>query len=196
MGINWSWEVTTPPVSEPLSLTDAKAHLRVTDTAEDALITAYIVAARKWIEQYTHRSIPSQVLTARFDQFPYDSYDILLPQSPAQSITSINYIDTEGNSQLWASDQYTLDAASVPARLSPEYNVTWPSTRQVNNAVTVVYTAGYTTVPEDIVHALKLIVGSMYSIREGECPQQTYTPDMGVRRLLANYRVHYRGPWV
>ena len=38
--------VVTPPDTEPLTLAEAKLHLRVTDTADDDLITDCIAAAR------------------------------------------------------------------------------------------------------------------------------------------------------
>ena len=194
--MHWAWVVDTEPATEPLSLSDAKDHLRITDATEDSLITAYIVVARKWVENYCDRSIPSQTLKAYFDRFPYDGKCILLPRSPAISITTVEYVDTDGNSQTWGSKNYTIDVINEPSRFDTDYNVSYPSTRSQNNAVTITYTAGYSTVPVDIVHALKMIVGQLYNNREGECPQQLYTPDLSVKALLAPYRLRYRGPWL
>jgi len=193
--MNWSWFVTTPAVTEPLSLADAKEHLKVDTVDDDALITAQIVAARKWIEQYCNRSLPSQTLTAYFDTAPYSGL-LMLPQSPCISVTSINYVDTDGNTQVWDSSKYDVDTSSVPARLCPAYGESWPSVRSQMNAVNVVYVAGQASVEEDIIHALKLIVGSLYAARENDCPFQSYQPSFSVKALLAHHRVYYRGPWV
>ena len=193
--MNWSWVVTTPAVTEPLSLTDAKEHLKVDTVDDDALITAQIVAARKWIEQYCNRSLPSQTLTAYFDTAPYGGL-LMLPQSPCISVTSINYVDTDGNTQVWDSSKYDVDTNGSPARIYPAYGESWPTVRSQMNAVNVVYVVGQASVEEDIVHALKLMVGSLYAARENDCPFQSYQPSFSVKALLAHHRVFYRGPWV
>jgi len=192
--MQWSWVVTTPAVTEPLSLADAKEHLKVDTADDDSLITAQILAARKWIEQYCNRSLPSQTLTAYFDTLP-NGY-LMLPQSPCISVTSINYVDTDGNIQVWDSSKYDVDTSSVPARIFTSYGESWPSVRSQMNAVNVVYVAGQSSVDEDIVHALKLMVGSLYAARENDCPFQSYQPSFSVKALLAHHRVFYRGPWV
>jgi len=44
------WKVSTAPASEPITLAEAKLYLRVDTTADDALITALITAARETVE--------------------------------------------------------------------------------------------------------------------------------------------------
>ena len=90
------YQVITPP-TEPVTLADARLHLRVTDTAEDALIGVWITAAREACEHYTQRSIGSQTLELRLDEFPDGAID--LPRSPVTAITSLKYIDTNGTEQ-------------------------------------------------------------------------------------------------
>ena len=52
-----SFAVVTPPAAEPVDLTTAKLHLRVTDAAQDALITIFIQSARGYVEQVTGRAL-------------------------------------------------------------------------------------------------------------------------------------------
>ena len=194
--MSWSWVVTTPAASEPVSLADMKEHLKVDVSDDDDLITAQIVAARKWIEFYCNRSLPSQTLTAFFDVFPYHFTCMMLPQSPVVSVTSVKYIDTTGVEQTWDSSKYKVDTSNVPARITPAYGESWPSARVEMNALYIEYVTGESTVSADIAHALKMMVGSMYIGRENDCPMQTYQPSMNVKALLAAHRLYYRGPWV
>ncbi len=87
--------------------------------------------------------------------------------SPIQSITSVEYVDTDGATQTLASSGYQFDAKG---RLSPSYGNSWPSTRSQYDAVTVTYIAGEThagNVPEDIKHAMLLMIGAADVAREG-----------------------------
>ncbi|MGA0587269.1 head-tail connector protein [Dyella sp. KRB-257] len=47
-------------MTEPVSLDEAKLHLRVDDTADDSLITPLITAAREHVEKFIKRPVPWQ----------------------------------------------------------------------------------------------------------------------------------------
>lgn len=96
--------------------------------------------------------------------------ELLLPKGPVSSIISIQYYDTTGTLQTMASTAYQLDTSSRWGRLVPAYGSFWPSTRVVPNAVQIVYVTGFgadaSAVPEVIKHAIKILVGHWYSLRE------------------------------
>lgn len=194
--MNWSWETIVEPASEPITLDEAKDHLRVDHVDEDSLITALIIAARRYVEQICNRALMTQTIRAKFDSFPHYDQSIMLPQSPVQSIDSVKYIDNEGVLQTVSASDYVLDGTSQPARLDTAYNATWPPARYENNAVQIEYVAGSATVTEDIKHAIKLVVGSFYMNREAECFQQMHKPNLSIDALLAPYKLMYRGPWL
>jgi hypothetical protein len=62
---------TTDAASEPLSLQEAKDHLRVDDTASDTLITSLIKAARQTIEEWTSRQLLTATWVMALDCFPW-----------------------------------------------------------------------------------------------------------------------------
>lgn len=198
----YALELVTGPAAEPVTLLEAKAHLRVDFDDDDPLITGLIKVARQWAETFSRRGFITQQWKLLLDWFPTaDSGLIRLPLPPAQSITSVQYVDTNGATQTVAAADYTLDKASEPARLVPAFGKSWPSVRAVPNAVTVTFKAGYGTpgsspddsvskVPEAIKTALKLLVAHWYEHREAVSEEQPLTPvPMALESLLWPYRV-------
>ncbi|MFH1852547.1 MAG: hypothetical protein ABIA75_09395 [Candidatus Neomarinimicrobiota bacterium] len=141
---------------------------------EDSQINAWIKSARAQVEIDTNRALITQTWKMYLDQFPCDGGPIELPRSPLQSITSIQYVDTDGVTQTWDSAEYRVDEISQPGRITPEYDYSYPATRAVTNAVIITFVAGYGDEPADIDHpdylnlisALKLLLAHFYEHRE------------------------------
>ena len=197
--MRWAIETTSGPAVEPMTTAEAKTHLQENLATWDAYIDTLILTARILIEEELGRSLITQTKVMYLDSFPI-AQTIMLPQSPAQSVTSVSYVDTDGASQIWASSKYALDAKSRPARLYLAYNESYPTTRTIENAVTITYVAGYgtasTDIPAPIIHAMKLMITDWYDNREASCGNQQYELPMGAKRLLSPYKMYYRGPIV
>jgi uncharacterized phiE125 gp8 family phage protein len=167
-----SLTLVTAPALEPVSLAEAKVHLRVTVADEDALIDGLIRAAREYVETFTHRALITQTWDLKLDRFPSDA--IRLPHAPLVSVTSVSYLDTAGATQTWSASLYTVDAPSGPkarsGQIVPAYGESFPSTRGVVNAVTVRFLAGYgataaaavTAVPASLKAAIKILVATWF----------------------------------
>lgn len=181
--------IVTPPATEPITSTEAKAHLRVDDTASDTLITALIPAARQYAEDYLQRGLITQTLRLSLDVFPADVIEVY---PSLQSVTSIKYTDTDGVLQTWDIANYLVDTYSTPGRITPAYGVEFPSTRTQMNAVEVVFVAGYGAaddVPQAIKQALLLLIGHWYENREAVNVGGTANElPLAIDALLAPYR--------
>jgi uncharacterized phiE125 gp8 family phage protein len=155
------------PDVEPVMLAEAKAHLYVTHSDDDALIGAYIAAAREDAEHRLQRALVTQTWELALDAFPAA---IVLPMAPLASITSIKYTDTAGVEQTLDPAAYAVDTAAEPGAVVPAYGLAWPATRAERNAVRVRYVAGYgadgTFVPAAIRQWILLRVGSLFENRE------------------------------
>ena len=193
--------LVTAPTAEPVSLAEAKAHLRVLQSAEDALIASYLMAARESAETYTRRALAPQTwdLTIDYDwptvRRQHDGLiipRIVLPKPPLTSVTSITYVDTAGASQTLAGSQYLVDARGIEGVIEPTYNVTWPSVREQRAAITVRFVTGYTQIPEAVRAAILLTLGHLYEHREDVVvgPSANELP-RGAEALLFPYRVFY-----
>jgi len=63
-------ELISPPAVEPVTLDEAKAHLKVDTTDDDALIATLISAARAKAEWHTGRAFVTQGWTLWLDRWP------------------------------------------------------------------------------------------------------------------------------
>lgn len=188
--------VTAPPTVEPLSLEEAKAHLRVDGGDEDDLITALIVAARQHAESFTGRRFITQAVTWKLDGFDDCALARVACAFPLLSVTSIAYVDTAGASQTLSGSVYETDLGGddTPGRIRLKEGQSWPDTADVLNAVTVILSAGYgpaaTNVPAAIRHAMKLMIGHWFRNRETVITGTIATPlPMGAEALLYPFKV-------
>lgn len=160
--------LVTAPVEEPVTVPEAKEHLRLETSADDNLVLARLTAARQTIERRLGEFLVTQTWDVYLDEFPADGV-IRLPVGPVASITHVKYEDADGDLQTVTSTDYRLDAVSIPARLTPAYGVAWPSPASVTNAVVVRVVVGYGTanaVPEDLKAAILMLLGHWYENRE------------------------------
>lgn len=162
---------TTQPTSEPVSLEEAKLHLRVDHDDEDARIKSLILTARMTAERRLQRTLLLSGWTLTCDDFG-TLYE--LPMAPLVAVTSIGYVDADGTAQVLAPTAYRVDLTSEPGRVVCVGQ--WPFTARQPAAVTVIYTAGYALaadVPEPIRQWILLAVGDLYANREAsaERPQ-------------------------
>ena len=166
--------LVTAAAEQPVTLAEAKAHLRVLTTDEDSLIGALVAAAAAHLEGRSGvlgRALVTQTWDVRFDRFPFAGNNgrIELPLPPLQSVTSVKYLDFTGTEVTLAADQYAVDTGHMIGRLRPAYGLTWPSTRDEDGAVRIRFVAGYgsaSAVPTPIKQAILLLVGHWWINRE------------------------------
>lgn len=159
-------KLITAPTSEPITIAEAKAHLRVVGADDDAYIATLIVAARQAAEQATGRALMVQTWEVSFEQF---KCGMKLPKPPIVSVTSIKYLDLDGSLQTLDPGQYELNDYEEPVEILRPYAVIWPATQRHENAVRIRYVAGYAsaaTVPQEIKSWMLLRIGLLYENRE------------------------------
>lgn len=169
-------KVITPPVVEPLTRAEAKQHIGISYTHNDALVDSAIMQAREFCEGYQRRKFVTQTLDLYLDDFPACGCIEFTDCSPVQSITSIKYIDSEGTEHTVDSSDYELDDVSFVNRVTLAYGKEWPNViLKPTNGVIVRFVAGYPTttstddppvttpqVPESIKWAMAFHIKSIY----------------------------------
>jgi uncharacterized phiE125 gp8 family phage protein len=166
-------KLITPAATDPITLAEAKKHLRVTDDDYDAYIEALITAATRHAEEWTGRAFVDQTWEITLDTFPTNAIELAKP--PLIEVVSVVYDDGDGNETTYSPSGYVVDAVSEPAWVVVSGSGNWPTVYDGINAVRVRFRAGYVDagnspavgeVPKDILHAILLEVGTFYGQRE------------------------------
>jgi hypothetical protein len=165
------------------------------DTGEDDLIASLCVAARSYAEAFCRRTFKvgdTWKLTA--DEFPRlrfnrlgdgleletefwesendyllrrpDAYAITIPMGPISAISSINYFDTDGVSQVLDPATYTFVADDFASpKVYPNFAKWWPATQARPDAVAINFVSTG-VVPEPVLLAMKQMLAHWYANRE------------------------------
>lgn len=193
----WALSVQTAPAGEPISASQAKTHMRVSDSNSDTYIGLLIKAARIYAEEVMlRRALITQTLDLWLDKWPNGNV-INLPRPPLQSVTSIVYYDTDDTEAAFAAANYHVDTDSEPGRIILNDGQSWASSDlRTAHAIRVRFVAGYgdsaTDVPQDILHGLYLLIAHWFEHREpvlvGAGGTVVALP-MAAEALLGGYRI-------
>lgn len=175
------------PTGDVVTLAEAKAHLRVDGSDEDALISGLVRAATAHLDG-AKGVLGRCLLTQRWAvSWPEFSDELRLPLAPVASVQAVKYVDVDGVSR-------TADASSYVAAITDGaviQSADWPATDERPGAVTVEFTAGYgnaAAVPHPIKQAILLLVGHWYANREAVNVGNIVTPlPMAVEALTLPY---------
>jgi len=158
----------TAPTEEPVSLAEAKAHLRVDFHDEDVLIASLIVAARQAVEERTGRALVTQKWRQTLDAWPLDGV-IELDKPRLISIEAVSYLDSDGNRQTMDAAAYQTVTDTLIGTVQAAYDTTLPSCRETPGSIRVDFTAGYgnaAAVPQPIKAWMLLALATWYAQRE------------------------------
>ncbi|MET3662497.1 head-tail connector protein [Aquamicrobium ahrensii] len=181
----------TPPAITPVSLIEARAHLRVDHNDDDTLIAALISAAVDHLDGWTGilgRCLVEQEWRQNSD---VSGSCVMLPLGPVIEIVSV----TSGSD--------TIDPANYKLKTDAGDRSRVEFGGPFSGLMTVTYKAGYATIPQEdgppvvpeqstVPDALKvailLLVGNWYANREtSSVPSLTELP-FAVSALIAPYR--------
>ena len=155
---------TSPPATEPVSLAEAKAHLRVTHNDDDAYIAALIKTARQSIEAQTGLGLISQGWSVFLDDWPEHGV-IELPLAPVLDIADIKVYGDDDTFAIIDPAHYYEDKVSRPARIILRGSRSWAAPGRVANGIEILLTIGFTSVPEPLREAILQLVGHWHETR-------------------------------
>ena len=182
--------ITAPPV-EPVTLTDARLHLKDDTSDDDALITRLITAARARAEWHTGRALNTQGWILWLDGWPQCG-TIEIPLPPLQNVSAVTVYAPDDSATVLDPATYQVDAVSAPARLTLKSTLLPPGNLRAINSVAVAFTVGYgdnaDDVPAGFRAAVLELIAFLYEHR-GEAPAELPTD---VLAMLAPFRlIHF-----
>ena len=181
-----SLQLTSPPALEPVTLAEAKAHLKLDTSDEDALVATLITAARARAEWHSGRAFVTQGWMLRLDSWPQDGI-AEIPLPPLVSVGEVAVIADDDVRTVLDPAVCYVDKASEPGRVV--FADGPPVRLRKRDCLEIAFTAGYgdaaTAVPGSIREAILEIVGDLYSHRGDEYG----TVGLAGQALLAPYRI-------
>lgn len=177
-----------PPVGEPLTLAETKAHLRVETDADDTLIAGLIRAVREHLEQQTGLALLARTFRLYLDNWP-SSRVIQIGRGPVQTIEAVTLYDAVGMPQEIDTSGFVLDGQARPARLVLPQQ---PVPGQVINGIEIDFSAGFgatgTDVPDTLKRAMLLHAALLYEFRGAvSTNDQPAAVPAGYDRLVAPF---------
>jgi uncharacterized phiE125 gp8 family phage protein len=202
-------KIIGPLGEEPVSVDEGRAHLEAqrygdsdVDTIDDAMIAAWLQAAREHCEHFLGLSLSTRTMEIALDQFPTsrrcgrgarEDIAVELPGGPVREIVSISWGD-DSDAELAAAD-FVLDTYREPAAVSP-VSASWPSVAVATNAVKIRYLGGYGVdtdggepMPALFRAAMLLVLGHLFENRSENTEAALAALPLGVEALLRPSRV-------
>lgn len=175
------------PLAEPLSLAEIKAHLRLDDESEDALIAGYLIAARQAVERYVRRALIAQRWQLVLDAWP--SGPLRFPRPPLLAVEAVRVLDTAGAATLVPASDYRVETRAEPGFLLASAGTGLPAPGLPASGIEIDFVAGYgddwNAVPAPVRQALLMLVTGLFEARGNAAPMIAGT----VRSLLDPFRM-------
>jgi len=176
----YSVELATGGVTEPVTLAEAKEYARIDGFTEDALITSLIKMARVHCESFTGKCIVLKTATITSFNFPYE---FQMPYGPLTNELNITKCVTLDQNGVETPLQYRVNTG-----LFPKISILGGAQ---SYKFKLVYSVGFTTVPEDIKLAIKMLVNTLYERREDVIVGTIVAEfPLGVKALLMPYKTY------
>ncbi len=180
---------TRPPVGEPVTVAEVKAHLRLSHASDDAQIGALVAAARETVEREAQVAMIERGYRLVLDALPM-SGRTTLPVHPVTQVTAVTMYDGDGNPSVYPLAGLVLDGFAVPPRLVFRQA---PIPGRCVNGIEIDFDAGFgesgTDVPNMLRRAVILLAAHWYEFRaDFRASDQPVSYPAGYAAMIAPWR--------
>lgn len=164
-----SFVMTSPPAIEPVTLAEAKAHLRVDGSSDDVLIGSLQLTSRLHLETALSLAMITQSWRLQLDAWPANGI-VEIDLSPVQSINEVRVRVASGSTVIVPASSYVADLATRPARLVIKDVTALQAPAPRVAGIEIDLTAGFgataAAVPAPLKHALLMLTAHWYEHRD------------------------------
>lgn len=180
------------PASEPVTVAEAKAHMRVSHAADDTYIGNLLKVVTQDAEEYTSRRFVTQTWLQYHEEWPC-GLEIQLKLGPVSAVNSVKYYDQDGQQQTFDGANYELEGQALPPYLRLKDGAeSWPTLQALKpRAVEIEFVVGYgaaAAVPWKVKQALMIAAAELYWKR---VPAEKGVAFGAVERLLYSEKIWY-----
>ena len=185
-------EIVDPPARLPISLSEAKAQLRVENSDDDVIIARLINVAVAYTD--VRGALGQAMITQKWGQWlpsnPPQSVPLTL--GPVQAVNAVKYYDQDGALQTDDINNYQVFGTEFASKVGPKDGFSWPNAQDRQDAIKIEYEIGYgdtsSDVPDTIRHAMMMLIGHWYDNREQTGMDELSNVPFGYENLLNMHR--------
>ena len=191
MNPNWTLTRTSSQNGQAVSLDEAKSHLRVSGNDQDEYIELLVEASTEKFERDINRGVVAATWLQSMYAFPAKGEPIQLMMGMANGVSSVVYIDTDGNEQTLDPSLWTYSQGrGVVFNSNPDH--LWPFTdiQTISDKVFISFSCGVSSsdcVPRMFKKAILLETARAYFDPAQDNPSNTdngRSYEMLVRKLI------------
>jgi uncharacterized phiE125 gp8 family phage protein len=178
------------PTLEPITIESIKDFVRIDDDTEDTTIARFIRTARAHVESVTSTKMVTQTVYFRTDKW---SDFQRLPVAPVRSVTSIQYVDVDGQTQTVDPTIYEANLEGLEPEIVLVQGNAWPTNRS-GSLIRVNASVGYGAPgeqPDVVIQCIAMMVADFYAQRETFSPTGAISAPLAadVDAMLSNHRI-------
>lgn len=190
---NYTIITSVQPSSEPVTAQEVFDHLGFNGsvTPVQDMLNGFVSTARMMFEEWTGgRIVLPTTFIQYFEDWPCGGGPIPLAKANVSALTSVKYFDTSNVEQDLSG--CSLDATGTPALVFRASTSSYPQlSPDKPRPIAVTFVAGWTNtdaVPKDVVQAIKMLAGHLYTIRESHRVEDFREVAMGFGAICNKYK--------
>lgn len=149
----------------PITLDEAKQHLRIYHNEQDDLIALKLSQAIKIVEEYCNHSMAEVEIVKEYDGFNPKGFPIDILPGPVSAVSKVEYLASISDIAFTELDESKYRLVSSGMRYGIRPITSWPSVANVPGSVKITFTSGYSSkesIPYQLIAGAFIVLSNLY----------------------------------